>query len=280
MWFLGVDCGASNLRVGLVDDNGEVLGFEKITSPLRHQSDQFGQKVKDLATKILNDQKLVESNIDGIGIGTPGPINDGQILKSSNIGNQEPINLRHQIELLFNSKVYFDLDGHVALRGEAWVGAASDSQDVVFLTLGTGVGGAIMDKGVIEEGSEGMAGELGHTYIATGDTEYKTEELPVCGLGHKGCLEGYIKHAKDLDQIGYYLGIALANFVAIFNPQKIIIGGGMIKQGDFLPKAIDVMKQKGMHPEVDNVIVQYGQLGDLAGVIGAAKMALDATNRK
>jgi len=72
------------------------------------------------------------------------------------------------------------------------------------------------------------------------------------------------------------LGFGLANIVDIFNPQKIIIGGGMVMQGDFLPEAIKVMKERGMKPAVDQVIVQYTQLGDMSGVIGAAKLVMDS----
>src|SRR5205823_4423268 len=134
----------------------------------------------------------------------------------------------------------------IALIGEIWKGAAVDSKNVVMLTLGTGVGGAIMTDGKIQHGSTGMAGEIGHILLQVNDAE----NSPVCGLGHHGCLEGLIKSAKDLHTLSLYLGIGLANIVDMLNPQKIIIGGGMIMQGDFLPEAINIMKEKGVKPAV------------------------------
>lgn len=275
MYYLGIDSGATNLRVGIVDNAGSVAAFEKTHTPLRNDPDSFGQKVRHITDNLLKGTNLVESQIEGIGVGVPGPIDfeKGEILLSSNLANQKPIQLKHQLEALFNSKVYIDQDTSTALRGENWVGAGADSQDVVMLTLGTGVGAAVLLNGQIQDG---VASEFGHSYIEMAEAKYQTGGLPVCGLGHKGCFESYIKSAKDIKELGVYLGFGLANLVDIFKPQKIIIGGGMVKQGDFLPEAIKVMGERGVKPAVDQVIVQYTQLGDLSGVIGAAKLAMDS----
>ncbi len=272
MYVLGVDCGATNMRVGIVDEQGNVLAFEKVPSPLKSEPEKFAHKIKEITQTLLKGTELLERDIDRIGLGVPGPIDfeKGEILRSSNLGNQQPINFKHQLELLFDSKIYFDRDTNVALRGEAWLGAAADSLNVVMLTLGTGVGGAIIINGQLQQGSEGMAGEIGHMFIEVENCDF----VPKCGLGHKGCLESFIKSAQNLSEISRYLGIALVNIVDILNPEKIIVGGGMIMEGDFLPGAVKVMKEKGIQPSADQVIVQYTKLGDLSGVIGAAKMAL------
>ena len=85
---------------------------------------------------------------------------------------------------------------------------------------------------------------------------------------------------EDLDELGTILGYALASIVDIFNPEKIIIGGGMIKKGNFLTKAIEVMKGVGMKPAVDTAQVEYAKLKDMAGVMGAAKLAMDNDNHQ
>lgn len=272
MYVLGVDCGATNLRVGIVEEKGNVIAFEKGPSPLKNQPEKFAQKIKETTDSLLKGAGLLERDISGIGLGVPGPIDfaRGEILRSSNLGNEQPIGFKHQFELLFDSKIYFDRDTNMALRGEAWLGAAADSLDVVMLSLGTGVGGAVLMNGQLQRGSEGAAGEIGHMFIEVKDCD----SVPRCGLGHRGCLESFIQSAHDLPEVSQYLGIALANIVDILNPEKIVIGGGMILQGDFLPEAVKIMKEKGVKPPVDEVIVQYTKLGDLSGVIGAAKMAL------
>ncbi len=281
--FLGIDCGATNLRIGFVDKAGKLLSSKKLPSPLRYQPENFAQIIKD---------QVRGQAFDDIGIGVPGPLDfkKGLILPSSNLGNITPIPILTKFEMVFNRKIYLDRDTNVALIGEAWVGGAKGLKEVVMITLGTGVGGAIMVEGKIERGEGGMAGELGHMYIEIENLRFKIENLPRCGLGHEGCLEAMINSAKGLDDLATYLGYGLASIVDIFNPQKIIIGGGKMQFGlsavrlsspsksdwrsDFLPAAIRIMKQKGVKPPVDKVQVSYAKLGEWSGVYGAARLAM------
>ncbi|MBI4036773.1 ROK family protein [Candidatus Daviesbacteria bacterium] len=260
--FLGIDCGATNLRIGIFDGQGNLLNKWKINSPLKTNPNQFAQIVKD---------QIGEEKIESIGVGVPGPLDleTGSILPSANLGNTKPIEVTRQFEAVFDIKIYLDRDTNVALLGEAWKGAAVGLKDVIMLTLGSGVGGAIMTNGQIEHGESGKAGELGHMIIGV-------KKVPVCGLGHDSCLEALINSTQDLDELGTYLGLGLANIVNIFNPEKIIIGGGKINMGDFLSKAKEVMKEKGMKPAIDEVSVEYAKLKDDSGVYGAAKLCLDS----
>ncbi len=261
--FLGIDCGATNLRIGLLDETGRLLNKWKINSPLKTNPNQFAQIVK---------KEIGDIEFECIGVGVPGPLDleTGSILPSANLGNTKPIEVTRQFEAVFDIKIYLDRDTNVALLGEAWKGAAVGLKDVIMLTLGSGVGGAIMTNGQIEHGESGKAGELGHMIIGGNK---------ICGLGHEGCLEGMINSTNDLDEMGTYLGLGLANIVAIFNPEKIIIGGGKInfslsasRRSDFLTKAIQAMKEKGMKPAVDEVVVEYAKLKDDSGIYGAVKL--------
>jgi len=101
-----------------------------------------------------------------------------------------------------------------------------------------------------------------------------------CGLGHESCLEALINSAQNLDEMATYLGYGLANIVDIFNPQMIIIGGGKLVLGDFLPKAVQVMKEKGMKGAVDEVEVVYAKLEDRSGVYGGVKFAYDSSQNQ
>lgn len=308
MYYLGIDCGGTNLRVGLVTDEGDLTQKWKIPSPLKTNPQSLAEVVRGLVS---------EETFEAIGIGVPGPLDleKGLILPSSNLGNKEPINLQSQFDSM-SKKTYLDRDTVVALMGEAWKGAAVGVKNVVMLTLGTGVGGAIMVNGEIDRGESGKAGEIGHMILGlsgsfgrkaplgTPDSESLSNSqdlamdssrdkpparetssialtdsnfagLPRCGLGHEGCLEAWVNSAKSIDELGEYLGIGLANIVDIFNPEKIIIGGGKLALGDFLPKAVEVMKEKGMKPATGEVVVEYAKLGEWSGVVGAAKLAME-----
>lgn len=271
---VGVDCGATNLRVGVFNRDAQLLFSHKAPSPLKFKADKLALEVKNILESYIVD--FPNWQIQALGIGTPGPLDleKGLILPSSNVGNKEPINLMDQFKLVFDTKLYFDRDTNLALWGEAWQGAAVGNQDVVMLTLGSGVGGALMVNGQIERGVGGKAGEIGHMVIGVENGQLKPQNVPVCGLGHQGCLEAWINSAKDLDELGVYLGLGLANVVDIFNPEKIIIGGGKIWQGDFLPQAIKTMKEIGTEGAVDEVEVVYAKLKDESGVYGAGRLSL------
>lgn len=266
--YAGVDCGATNLRVGIVDEKGKILGRQKTPSPLRSYPYLLAAEVKkQLETILVKDDELIT-----LGVGTPGPLDleKGWILPSANIRNQQPINLRQQFETVFTVPILFDRDTNIALLGEAWQGAAVGKKDVVMLTLGSGVGGALMINGEIERGVGGKAGEIGHMFL-------EISNRPRCGLGHEGCFEALLNSTKDLNEFATYLGYGLANIVDIFNPEMIIIGGGKIAMGDFLPKAIAVMRQRGIKGAIDEVEVVYAKLGEWSGVYGGAKLAHDSS---
>lgn len=275
MNYLGIDCGATNLRMGLVDEDGNLTDSKKVPSPLKSNP----QSLSDIVKSELGDKEFT-----AIGIGVPGPLDleKGLVLPSANLGNKEPLSIRTQLEETFKKKVSFDRDAIVALIGEAWVGAAKECKNVVLLTLGTGVGGAILIDGEIDRGEDGKAGEIGHMII---DSESDKQ----CGLGHRGCLEAMINSTDDLGEVSRCLGIGLANIASIFNPEKIIIGGGKVthlrhpEQGDsrvegsndFLPKALEIMRENGMESAATEIEVEYAKLDEWGGVIGAAKLAIE-----
>lgn len=266
--YVGVDAGATNLRVGIFDSQGKLLASSKTNSPLKAEPEKFAGIVKEQISSLNSSGLILTGPIKAIGIGTPGPLDleKGLLMPSSNIGNTGPIDLRSQFVSLFDSNIYFDRDTNLALLGEAWQGAAVEVKDAVMLTLGSGVGGAILVNGEIERGESGKAGEIGHMIIDS--------SASVCGFGHNGCLEALVNSAKSIEELGSQLGLGLANIVDIFNPEMIVIGGGKVNMGDFLPKAVEVMKNVGMRPAVDEVEVVYAKLGELSGVYGGARLAL------
>jgi glucokinase len=274
--YIGIDCGATNMRVGVFNEAGNLKFCSKTKSSLKRDSSQFAKEVKDLVTQIV--PAGFDFSLSGVGVGTPGPLDleKGLILPSANLHNSEPIDLKGQFDSAFNVPIHLDRDTNAALLGEVWQGAAVGLTDVVMLTLGSGVGGAVMVNGEIERGAHGQAGEIGHMFIQISENQsIGGSEILRCGLGHEGCFEALINSTQDLEEFATYLGYGLANIVDIFNPQKIIIGGGKLHLGDFLPKAIEVMKSQALKGPVDEVEVVYAKLKELSGMYGAAFLAID-----
>lgn len=278
--FLGIDCGGTHLRVGLVDESGQILAYSRVKSPLVGNPSGFGKVVEDETKKLCKQVSLDLSDIKSVGLGVPGPIDagNGWILYSANLGNKEPIKFLDQLKQSFPSlEIFFDRDGEVALIGEGWLGEAKGVDDVILLTLGTGIGGAIKAGGRIISGSSDHAGEIGHMYL-TVNSNLKTVNskaiLPRCGLGHEGCFEAIFRAAKTEDK-PYFLGVAMANLVDIFNPEKIILGGGIIEYNQIdVVEAEKVMQDKAFKPSGKEVKVVKAALGDRAGVVGAAYLAI------
>src|SRR6202030_390561 len=181
---IGVDLGGTNLRIAAVDDKGALV--EKVTLGTKvslgrdHVIDDMCDAIQHLSDKYRKSAALL-----GIGIGVPGIIDmqTGLLRESPNLPGWADYPVRAEIERRLNTIVILENDANVAALGEQWLGAARDYSDMAMLTLGTGVGGGIVMKGLIWRGANGMAGELGHTTVEP--------EGHICGCGNHGCLEQY-----------------------------------------------------------------------------------------
>jgi glucokinase len=278
---IGIDLGATNTRIGLVSYNGRLLKSTKV----------FSKTPKDLVRQL---KSFIDRKIEGIGIGVPGPLNlrEGRILNTPNLiaWRQTPI-----VKILkehFQTKVYLERDTNVSLLGEAWKGVAQEKRNVVMLTLGTGVGGAIMINGHIYHGTHGVGAELGHMKIS--------DKGPKCGCGNIGDLEAFLgargtreqfeisqpelidkvlagdkKAIKIAKKLGEILGIGIGNLINIFDPQLIIIGGGVAKIGDhLLDPARESARKVALVTPLRAKIVTW-QLGDDSGIFGGAKLVFE-----
>jgi len=181
---IGVDLGGTNLRVAAVDQQGTLV--EKVT---------LGTKVSRGRDAVIDDmcdsiQRMVDryknsGSLLGIGIGVPGIIDmeTGLTRESPNLPGWADYPVRAEIERRLNTVVILENDARVATLGEKWLGAGKEFSDMAMLTLGTGVGGGVILDGAIYRGSNGMAGEVGHTTV-------EPDGHP-CGCGNRGCLEQY-----------------------------------------------------------------------------------------
>ena len=307
-YVFGVDLGGTTVKLGLFDVEGTVL--DKWEIPTRKE-DSGKHILPDIAEAILakmSEKSIEKSQVQGVGIGVPGPVDDkGVIIKAVNLG-WDTMNINEELGKLLGLPVQAGNDANVAALGEMWKGGGQGYENLVLVTLGTGVGGGIIINGKILTGSTGAGGEIGHMHLVDGEEE-------ACGCGKHGCLEQYTSAtgivrlanralakntrptvlkqgevtAKDVfdavktgdavaieiaEQFGYYLGKGLANIAAVTNPQAFVIGGGVSKAGTVLFDYINKYFQQYVFLGCKNVDFKLATLGNDAGIYGAAKLVI------
>lgn len=308
---MGVDVGGTTVKIGMFSEDGNLVDNWEIVT----RKDEGGSYIlSDIAESLIekwNSMSVSKEDIIGIGIGIPGPImEDGTVLKCANLG-WGVFNVAQEVEKLTGvSNVKVGNDANVAALGEMWKGGGKGYQDIIMITLGTGVGGGVILGGKILTGSKGAAGEIGHITV-----NYHEEDT--CGCGKKGCLEqfasatGIVKEAKRLlitsdkpsklrdlqylsakaifdcakegdelanelvEQLGKNLGLACSHIAAVVDPQAFVIGGGVSKAGDMLTTLIKKYYEQNVMFALQNKEFRLAELGNDAGIYGCAKMVLD-----
>ncbi len=300
----GVDVGGTAIKIGLFSCAMHHIEKIELDTPKKdHDTSIFDTIIKGI--KRLNDRNgLTFNDIKGIGVAVPCPIKNGYVERCPNLSWYKiHLNENFQKWLPEGVKVKFANDANIAALGERSM-LYEAYEDVVMVTLGTGVGGGVILGGQMIEGARGSGGEIGHMYV------YETED--VCGCGSRGCLEQVagtkgilsytaemIKHhpdsvlkgksftvkdvfdaAKDGDQaasltferVTDYLAKALAGIAVIIEPEIFIIGGGVSKAGDFLLNAIQEKYKKYARFDTGKIKFALAVTGNNAGIIGAALM--------
>ena len=307
-YVFGVDVGGTTVKMGYFDIEGNLI--EKWEIPTRTE-DKGVIIIPDIAGSIL--VKLAQKVIDkkevaGVGIGVPGPVKeDGTVLVAVNLG-WDKRNTNEQLEDLLGIPVKTANDANVAALGEMWRGGGQGYDDVVAVTLGTGVGGGVIIGGKVIAGSNGAGGEIGHIHLEDNESEE-------CGCKGHGCLEQYASAtgvvrlakkkladsskpsvlrddevtakavwdavkaddelAKEVANIyGEYLGKGLAAVAAVVNPQVFVIGGGVSKAGRVVIDYMEPYFDKYAFPGTKNAKFVLAKLGNDAGIYGAAKLVL------
>lgn len=309
-YVFGVDVGGTTVKLGLFDHSGNVL--DKWEIPTR--TENGGTNIlPDIAQSIqdkMSEKNIVKENVAGVGVGAPGPVDGAGIIhKAVNLGWDE-MNLKKELSALLNGmRVEGGNDANVAALGEMWKGGGQGYENLVAVTLGTGVGGGIIINGKIMTGATGSGGEIGHIHVEDHETE-------ACGCGNYGCLEEYasatgitrlanrklqasdknsvlrqgevsaktvfdaVKAGDELaieiaQQFGDYLGKGLAVVAGVINPEIFVIGGGVSKAGEVLFDYIRPAFDKTVFHGCKDTKFALATLGNDAGIYGAAKMVLD-----
>jgi glucokinase len=298
--YVGVDVGGTNIKCARVK-NGEIL--ERVIVETR-ADEGFKYSYK----QILSGLGSLTKGIRGIGVGIAGIIDssEGVVRYSPNMPGWDDIQLASLLKKEFGVRVCILNDVNAVCLGEWQYGAAKGCSDVFMLTVGTGVGGAAVCNGIPQFGAHGFAGEIGHMIIK--------EDGRKCLCGNRGCLEGYVGvrpivrlarkmmrkkkstlrkyHAitpqiiaeearkedriaqKVYERIGYYLGVGITNIIHLYDPQIVIVSGGIAKAGRILFNPLrKTVKQHVMGSKFRNCKIAAPVLGDNAGILGAVYFA-------
>jgi glucokinase len=297
---IGVDLGGTNLRAAAVDRSGQML--DKISGNTNYVEGRDAV-LSDLATAIETlCQRHGTAGLAGIGVGVPGfiRIKEGYVTGSNNLPYLENFPVRDEISRRVGTVVILENDANAAALGEQWIGAGRGVDDLVLLTLGTGIGGGIISEGRIVHGHAGMAGEIGHM------TAYPDGNP--CGCGNRGCLEKHAsatavtalarlmqlgenlsaKQVHDLALsdgepaakareiwrvVGESLGIALATLINTFNFPLYLLSGGLIGAWDlFAPEMLRTIERRSFtfRATKTETRIAMAALGNEAGLYGAA----------
>ena len=309
MYCFGIDVGGTSVKCGLFLTNGTLVEQWEIPTRLENNGSSILPDVADAIKTKLDERGITKDNVDGVGIGIPGPVNEnGEVPMAVNLhwGFKA---VASELSALTGLPAKAANDANIAALGEAWKGAAAGSSDVIMVTLGTGVGGGIIVDGKIVTGHHGAGGEIGHANVDHHETE-------ACNCGNRGCLEQYasatgiVRMAKKelaasgensvlrdageisakavldafkendpvavatMEKVGEQLGGALAIICCVTDPETIVVGGGVSKAGQPLIDCIRKYYREYAFESCKDTPIVIATLGNDAGIYGAARMVL------
>jgi len=305
---IGIDLGGTNLRAAAIDKDGKMLAKISGTTPVTSGP---GPVVDDMAQSVEKlREKFGREHLAGIGAGVPGNIDmaKGVIVGWGNMPIFNGYAMRDELSKRLGTKVILENDANAAALGEQWIGAGRGVDDLVLMTLGTGVGGGIIVDGRILHGQIGMAGELGHMTVSPNGNP--------CGCGNRGCLEKHasatavsamarllnLGHDLTAEQVydlaeqgndrareifkamGEALGIALASLINIFNFPLYLLGGGVVASWEFFAPAMIAEIERRCFTyrstlKIAPTRIEAAKLGGDAGLYGAACLPLQDVRR-
>jgi glucokinase len=306
----GVDIGGTTCKIGLFETTGGLVEKWEIPTRKENNGENILPDVAAFITAKMVEKDILKGDIQGIGIGVPGPVTgEGVVLKCVNLG-WDVINVAKDMEERTGFTVKVGNDANVAALGEMWQGGGKGYTNVVMITLGTGVGGGVIVDGKVVSGNKGAGGEIGHIIVNENETES-------CGCGQKGCLEQYasatgIVHmaerkleesekksqlreikpltAKDIfdaakggdaladeivEDMTKILGGALANVARVVNPETFVIGGGVSKAGSIITERVKKYYDAKSFNACLDAHFDLATLGNDAGIYGCVRMILE-----
>ncbi|HBW35264.1 ROK family glucokinase [Desulfosporosinus sp. BICA1-9] len=308
--YIGIDLGGTSIKMGLVDQLGNILHTLESPTPVKAGYHQILAVFSQMAEQLFRKSQYEWKDIIGVGAGVPAFLDQqkGIVVEAVNLG-WDHVPLKADLERMWMVPIMVDNDANAAALGEMWSGAGKGASHLICLTLGTGIGGGVIINGNIYHGANGCAGEVGHITV-------KPQGGRRCNCGRKGCLEtetsataivsdaleqvkgmstGPLKDEYDrtgtvsaksvvqlaqqgdsicleiITKVGCILGNTLAQMCYLLNPEVIVIGGGVAHAGKILFDPLTKAFNKAILPRVaENTSIVPAKLGNLAGLTGAA----------
>ena len=309
----GIDLGGTTVKIAYFDETGTMLDKWEIPTVTENEGKQILPDIADSIRQYMDAYHIADTTVLGLGIGVPGPVNSkGVVNKCINLG-WGVFNIAEELTALTGFPVKAGNDANVAALGEFWKGGGKGCDNMVFVTLGTGVGGGIVVEGKLLHGAHGSGAEIGHLVLNRNETAR-------CNCGKQGCVEQYCSATgivrlaklylessdadsslkgienltcKDifdagkagdasanaiLDQVYAYMGEFLGNICSTVNPEIVVLGGGVSKAGQVLIDGVVPYFKKYVFHAASGAEFALASLGNDAGAYGAFKLALDAFN--
>jgi glucokinase len=310
---VGVDLGGTNLRAAVICSNGSMEHRQSVPTEAQDGPDKVVQRIAELVSRVADAGGLDGSAV--VGVAAPGPLNPrtGIVHFTPNLPGWLNFPLRNALSERTGLEVIIENDANCAVVGEARFGAAKGAKDVIYLGLGTGVGGGVIAGGELVSGVSGLGGELGHVCVSI--------DGPRCTCGGVGCLEAYVSGwaiAREgelvavtsdgaalrdacggealtaravikaagigdpaattiLERAGRALAAAMGSFINTFNPEMVVIGGGLgIGDSRILSAAREALPSYSFRAQREEAQIVIAKLGDDSGLFGAGALALDS----
>ena len=303
----GVDVGGTAIKMGLFREDGTLVKRLELPTRTEKGGEAILPDIAQAVSRCMEEENISTSEVIGIGIGVPGPVDDnGWVNRCVNL-NWGVINLHDALGRLTGLRVKAGNDANAAALGEFWKGGGEGCHSAIFVTLGTGIGGGVILDGKVLCGAHGVGGEVGHIVISAPD------KYP-CTCGKRGCIEQYasangiVRFTKEalaktsaptplrkveqltckdvfdaardgdefavetLEQVFDYLGEALASACCVCDPQRIILGGGVSKAGEYLLRGVERHFQDHMFHACKGTEFALATLGNDAGMYGAFRL--------
>ena len=306
----GIDLGGTTAKVGLFTTSGALLEKWEVPTDTTNAGEHILENLADAIHGKMTEKEITAEQVEGVGIGVPGPVQDSSVVPviCANLGGWGNLNAAAQLSgLLDGLKVMVGNDANVAALGEIWMGTAKGCRSAVMVTLGTGVGGGVIVNGKVIDGTHGAGGEIGHITV-------NRKETAVCGCGKRGCLEQYSSatgvvrcmkllldenpdtpcvlrgkdfEAKDVfdaarngdelatrevDEMTDTLGMALASIANTVDPEMFLVGGGVARAGDVLFDPLAKHFKTYAFKSCRETPIKAASLGNDAGIYGAVRL--------
>ena len=316
MYYIGIDVGGMSIKGGLTDKDGKLIYTDTVVTKGEYTPDStISEDIHALTVKLIKGAGIDEKELAAIGIGQAGSIDsDRGIIRYWNNIPMKDVHVREEMAKYHTAPVFIDNDANVAALGEYKFGSGKGYDNLIFVTLGTGVGSGIIIDGKIFRGVDGAGAEAGHMMIHMNGEH--------CNCGRNGCWEAYasatalirqtkqainnnpdsmmakiaketgevngitaFKAAKSGDKAGKevvetyinYIGEGLVNLANIFRPQAFLIGGGISKEGEYLTAPLQEKLDRDNFGADFNppIVVKPASLRNDAGILGAVALAMD-----